>query len=147
MKTTYKIDDSIYLNQMELEYSNINEFHNRLEQKAYTMIGIIGVVISIIFSIILNFDFKSNQFFFGNLKFYLILILFGAIICFMISMFLFLVSLHIKPYDILPKFDSIIEYYELEYYEEDFYQSMLGDYGITINKNLYIIKNKYVYVK
>ena len=48
MKTTYKIDDSIYLNQMELDYSNINEFHNRVEQKAYTMIGIIGVVISII---------------------------------------------------------------------------------------------------
>ena len=60
----------------------------------------------------------------------------------MVSMFLFLVSLHIKPYDILPEFDSIIEYYELEYDEEDFYQSMPGDYRITINKNLYIIKNK-----
>ena len=140
-----KIDDSIYLNQMELEYSNINEFHSKLEQKAYTMIGIIGVVMSIESSIILSLNFKVEMLFLVNSNSLLFLIFLSSIISFLISMFLFLFSLKDNNFKIMPNSDSIIDYYEYDYDEIEFYQTMLGDYQVSIKNNLNLVRKKYIY--
>ena len=134
-----KLDDWEYLKQMELEYSLLNTLNNSVEQKAYAMIGAIGVILTIQTSVIIYlYPFKCDI----NLNLLLLIIFAISSLAHVLSIWLFLRNLHVKDYEILPSADAIVDYYEMEYSKDEFIQVMLGNYQCAINKNLKFVKNK-----
>lgn len=70
-----KMDDYIYITQMELAYKNISNDNTEVNQKAGIMIGIIGVMFSIQSTIIVSlYPFTNilSYIFIGSLFCYLI---------------------------------------------------------------------------
>lgn len=80
------MDDEIYLQQMELEYSLLNKMNNSIEQKAYAIIGVIGVIFTIQSSIIINLYPFNCYGCYNNL---LLIIFIGSVCCYGLSIWFF----------------------------------------------------------
>ena len=84
--------------QMELEYSLLNTLNNSVEQKAYAMIGAIGIILTIQSSVIIYlYPFKC----YINLNLVLLIIIVISSLAHVLSIWLFLRNLHVKDYEIL----------------------------------------------
>lgn len=133
-----KMDDYIYITQMELAYKNISNDNTEVNQKAGIMIGIIGVMFSIQSTIIVSL------YPFTNILSYIFI---GSLFCYLISIVYFIKNLSVKEYLSLPSPDAVVKYYEEEYTTESFYSTMLGNYQWVINNNMSVVNLKSKYSK
>lgn len=95
-----KMDDYIYITQMELAYKNISNDNTEVNQKAGIMIGIIGVMFSIQSTIIVSL------YPFTNILSYIFI---GSLFCYLISIVYFIKNLSVKEYLSLPSPDAMKE--------------------------------------
>lgn len=84
-----KMDDYIYITQMELAYKNISNDNTEVNQKAGIMIGIIGVMFSIQSTIIVSL------YPFTNILSYIFI---GSLFCYLISIVYFIKNLSVEEY-------------------------------------------------
>ena len=125
------MDDKISMENMKIAYNIVGDTIGDLDNKAYQLITIIGVMFTLQVTLLSQ---KCS----GLSKIFLIF----SLICYAISAMLFVKSSFVKGYQVYPTNESVKFHYEEDVSMEEYYSGAIGDYYDVINYNRDFIDKK-----
>lgn len=118
------MDDEISMENMKNAYNIVEDAIEDLNNKAYQLITIIGVMFTLQVSLL-------SQKCVGLSKIFLIF----SLICYALSSILFIKSSFVKGYQVYPTNESVKYHYEEDVPMEEYYSGAIGDYYEVISYN------------
>ena len=123
----------IYLEQMETAYNNIEKSNKEIDNKSFTMIGIIGVMLTLPATV---FPYQNIHPWFIKVLFIISIITYGIAITF------FTTVVFARDFEIFPNSEGVKKEYEKDTPDDEFIAKCTGSYYRAAEYNNNIIRSK-----